>query len=114
MVNSFYSPNFERNISPDKIEELSEPSINLVNENVNSQELARITAYMMYCNFDNRSMDRTVSPETAEKFMDRCTGGLTLFDEEYNNVLEKNISIEFYLQNRQYDDALGVFFKNNR
>lgn len=111
MINIFCISDFERNKSSEKIEALTKSYIDLINKNIYSQELARITAYLMYCNFDNGSMERTAVPETVKVFMDKCTEGLTLFDAEYDEVLEKNIRKEFYLNNREYYEGLDTFTK---
>jgi len=111
MVNVFSISDFERNISPEKIEELAKFSIEQINKEIDSQELARMTAYMMYCNFDNGSMERTAAPEAVKIFIDNCTDGLTLFDAEYDDVLEKNIRKEFYLSNREYEKGLDTFLQ---
>ncbi|WP_010604787.1 hypothetical protein [Pseudoalteromonas maricaloris] len=111
MVNVFQITDFERNVSPEKIEELAKSAIDLINKEIDSQELARFTAYMMYCNFDNSSMDRADAPEAVEVFMHKCTEGLTLFDEQYDDVLEKNIRKKFYLNNREFDEALDTFMQ---
>ncbi|WP_392340659.1 hypothetical protein [Moritella marina] len=111
MINVFSISDFERNISPEKIEDIAKSSIALINKEIDSQELARITAYMMYCNFDNGSIERTAAPEGVKAFMDKCTEGLTLFDAEYDDVLEKNIRKEFYVSNREYVEGLDTFLQ---
>ena len=102
----------DKDTTPEGLEKSATYSINLINKKINSQELARITAWMMYCNFDNSSWDRQGVPVSIKNFLDKCTEGLTMFDKEYDDVLEKNIRREFYIINNEYyKGALDIFLQ---
>ena len=109
LVNIIIKSELEKSLTQETMEPIAEKIVGIINEDIHSKDLAKITAYMMYCNFDHTSMERLNAPDLVKDFINNCSEGFTLFDEEYDDAIERNLKMDFYMNNMEYEVGLDKF-----
>ncbi len=108
LVTVYSKSDFEKNISLSQIEEISTSVSRMINEEIDSKDLAKITVWFMLCQLENYN-NEFEEPIFSKKFKINCTENYTMFDEEWADTLEKNIRLDHYMETREHTDALDLF-----
>lgn len=98
----------EKNITQEKITEISKNVSKGISAEIHSKEHARATVWLMISFLKSDSFKK---PEFADKFEKICTGGYDIFNNEYYAHLEKNVRLDYYMENRICVDALSLYYE---